>query len=125
MLRKELKAYLLDDMGVLVDIVDELIGYGNCLSNLDYWENDEYFFDCNFENKLELARAICYGNYNYNDDYVKINSLGNVVSYSEDEMVEELKNNIEDIVKKLIEYHNEIAIDDEGILELFEEYSEE
>ena len=125
MLRKELKAYLLDDMGVLVDIVDELIGYGNCLSNLDYWKNDEYFFDCNFENKLELARAICYGNYNYNDDYVKINSLGNVVSYSEDEMVEELKNNIEDIVKKLIEYHNEIAIDDEGILELFEEYSEE
>ena len=125
MLRKELKAYLLDDMGVLVDIVDELIGYGNCLSNLDYWENDEYFFDCNFENKLELARAICYGNYNYNDDYVKINSLGNVVSYSENEMLEELKNNIEDIVKKLIEYHNEIAIDDEGILELFEEYSEE
>ena len=125
MLRKELKAYLLDDMGVLVDIVDELIGYGNCLSNLDYWENDEYFFDCNFENKLELARAICYGNYNYNDDYVRINSLGNVVSYSENEMLEELKNNIEDIVKKLIEYHNEIAIDDEGILELFEEYSEE
>lgn len=125
MLRKELKAYLLDDMGVLVDIVNELSGCSNCLSNLDYWENDEYFFDCNFENKLELARAICYGNYNYNDDYVKINSLGNVVSYSEDEMVEELKNNIEDIVENLIKYHNEIVIDDEGILELFEEYSEE
>lgn len=125
MLRKELKSYLLDDMDVLVDIVNELNGWNNCLSDLDYWENDEYFFDCNFNNKLELARAICYGDYNYNDDYVKINSLGNVVSYSESEMVEELKDNIEDIVENLIEYHNEIVIDDEGILELFEEYSEE
>lgn len=125
MLRKELKAYLLDDMDVLVEIVSELNGWNNCLSYLEYWENDEYFFDCNFNNKLELARAICYGDYNYNDDYVKINSLGNVVSYSESEMVEELKDNIEDIVENLIEYHNEIVIDDEGILELFEEYSEE
>lgn len=125
MLRKELKAYLLDDMDVLVDIVSELNGWNNCLSYLEYWENDEYFFDCNFTDKLDVVMAICHGDYNSNDNYVKINSIGKLISYSEDEMLEEMEDNIEDIVENLIEYHDEIVIDDDGILELFEEYSEE
>ena len=119
------KEYLLENEDVLISVVQELNGWNGCLDWLEFWENDGYFFDCVFENKLDVARAICYGDYNYNDDYVKINSLGNVVSYSEDGMIEEIKDDIEEIVENLIEYKNDICISDGNLEELLEEEEEE
>ena len=119
------KEYLLENEDVLINVVDELNSWNGCLDWLEFWENDGEFFDYNFENKLDVARAICYGYYDYNDDYVKINSLGNVVSYSEDEMVEELKYYIEEIVENLIGYKDYICISDGNLEELLSEEEEE
>ena len=119
------KEYLLENEDVLISVVQELNGWNGCLDWLEFWQNDGYFFDCVFENKLDVARAICYGDYNYNDDYVKINSLGNVVSYSEDGMIEEMKDDIEEIVENLIEYKDNICISDGNLEELLEEEEEE
>lgn len=119
------KEYLLNNEDVLIDMVQELNGWNGCLDWLEFWENDEYFFDCVFENKLDVARAIYYGDYNYNDDYVKINSLGNVVSYSEYDMIEEIKDSIDEIVENLIEYKDNICISDGNLEELLEEEEEE
>lgn len=120
-----IKEYLLNNEDVLIDMVQELNGWNGCLDWLEFWENDGYFFDCVFENKLDVARAICYGDYNYNDDYVKINSLGNVVSYSEYDMIEEIKDSIDEIVENLIEYKDYICISDGNLEELLEEEEEE
>ena len=120
-----IKEYLLNNEDVLIDMVQELNGWNGCLDWLEFWENDGYFFDCVFENKLDVARAICYGDYNYNDDYVKINSLGNVVSYSEYDMIEEIKDSIDEIVENLIEYKDNICISDGNLEELLEEEEEE
>ena len=120
-----IKEYLLNNEDVLIDMVQELNGWNGCLDWLEFWENDEYFFDCVFENKLDVARAIYYGDYNYNDDYVKINSLGNVVSYSEYDMIEEIKDSIDEIVENLIEYKDNICISDGNLEELLEEEEEE
>ena len=120
-----IKEYLLNNEDVLIDMVQELNSWNGCLDWLEFWENDEYFFDCVFENKLDVARAICYGDYNYNDDYVKINSLGNVVSYSEYDMIEEIKDSIDEIVENLIEYKDNICISDGNLEELLEEEEEE
>ena len=119
------KEYLLNNEDVLIDMVQELNGWNGCLDWLEFWENDGYFFDCVFENKLDVARAIYHGDYNYNDDYVKINSLGNVVSYSEYDMIEEIKDNIDEIVENLIEYKDNICISDGNLEELLEEEEEE
>ena len=120
-----IKEYLLNNEDVLIDMVQELNGWNGCLDWLEFWENDGYFFDCVFENKLDVARAICYGDYNYNDDYVKINSLGNVVSYSEYDMIEEIKDSIDEIIENLIEYKDYICISDGNLEELLEEEEEE
>ena len=120
-----IKEYLLNNEDVLIDMVQELNSWNGCLDWLEFWENDEYFFDCVFENKLDVARAIYYGDYNYNDDYVKINSLGNVVSYSEYDMIEEIKDSIDEIVENLIEYKDNICISDGNLEELLEEEEEE
>ena len=37
---------------------------------------------------MEAIRATYYGDYNYNDEYVKFNGYGNIDSYSEYERIE-------------------------------------
>ena len=77
---------------------------------------------------MEAIRATYYGNYNYNDDYVKFNGYGNIDSYSEYERIEEIKDNIDDIVENLVECYYNIYINEELenlLLELLEEEEEE
>ena len=119
------KEYLLENEDVLISVVQELNSWNGCLDWLEFWENDGYFFDCVFENKLDVARAIYYGDYNYNDDYVRINGYGNLESFSEYDMIEEIKAYIEEIVENLIEYKDNICISDGNLEELLEEEEEE
>ena len=120
-----IKEYLLNNEDVLISVVQELNGWNGCLDWLEFWENDGYFFDCVFENKLDVARAIYYGDYNYNDDYVRINGYGNLESFSEYDMIEEIKDSIEEIVENLIEYKDNICISDGNLEELLSEDEDE
>ncbi len=123
-----IKEYLLNNEDVLLDVVSELNSWNGCLDNLDFWENDEEFFNTFFDNPMEAIRATYYGNYNYNDDYVKFNGYGNIDSFSEYERNEEIKDNIDDIVDNLIECYYNIYINEELenlILELLEEDEKE
>lgn len=124
MLEKKLREYLLNDVEGLRDVVNEINGWNGCLDWLEFWENDSEFFECVFENKLDVARAICYGDYNYNDDWVRIDECGNLVSYTEYEMIEEMKDYIDEIVENLIEQHDNLYLSDD-IEEIFEEAEEE
>ena len=55
----------------LKDMVYEVNCWNGYLDDLYYYENDEYFFEMMFENKVdEAVRAVCYGDYNYMDEYV-------------------------------------------------------
>ena len=128
MKKEKIREYLLNNEETLLEVVSELNSWNSCLDNLDFWENDEEFFNTFFDNPMEAIRATYYGNYNYNDDYVKFNGYGNIDSYSEYERIEEIKDNIDDIVDNLIEYYYNIYINEELenlILELLEEEEEE
>ena len=128
MKKNEIREYLLNNEDVLLDVVSELNSWNGCLDNLDFWENDEEFFNTFFDNPMDAIRATYYGNYNYNDDYVKFNGYGNIDSYSEYERIEEIKDNIDDIVENLVECYYNIYINEELenlILELLEEDEEE
>ena len=127
MLEKKLKEYLLNNVEELRDVVNELNGWNGCLDYLEFFENDEYFFESFYSsmNGLEIARAIYYGDYNYNDDYVRINGYGNLESYTEDETIEKMKDSIDEIVKNLIEEHDGYLYLSDDIKEIFEEAKEE
>ena len=127
MRKNKIREYLLNNEDVLLDVVSELNSWNGCLENLDFWENDEEFFNTFFDNPMDAIRATYYGNYNYNDDYVKFNGYGNIDSYSEYERIEEIKDSIDDIVDNLIECYYNIYINEELenlILELLEEEEE-
>ena len=127
MKKEKIREYLLNNEETLLEVVSELNSWNGCLENLDFWENDEEFFNTFFDNPMEAIRATYYGNYNYNDDYVKFNGYGNIDSYSEYERIEEIKDNIDDIVENLVEYYYNIYINEELenlLLELLEEEEE-
>ena len=128
MKKEKIREYLLNNEETLLDVVSELNCWNGCLENLEFWENDEEFFNTFFDNPMEAIRATYYGDYNYNDEYVKFNGYGNIDSYSEYERIEEIKDNIDDIVDNLIECYYNIYINEELenlILELLEEDEEE
>ena len=124
-LLNEIKGLLLNDLDTLKDVVRELNSWNACLDYLDVYSNDEEFFNIFFEGRpAEVARAIYYGDFNYNDEYVKFNGYGNLESFSGYDYEELLKENIEEIIENLIEYAEYISIDNEELDDLLSQYFE-
>lgn len=91
----------LDD---LKEMAKEVISWNGQLDYLDYFDNDEYFFRDFFGDKVdEAVRAVCYGDYNYTDDYVRFNAYGNLDSCSQFEYDKEIEDNVEEIIEAYIE----------------------
>ena len=125
-LLNEIKGLLLNDLDTLKDVVRELNSWNACLDYLDVYNNDEEFFNMFFEGKpAELARAIYYGDFNYNDEYIKFNGYGNLETFSEYEYEELLEENIEEITENLIVYAEYISMDNEELDDLLSQYFEE
>ena len=125
MLLNEIKGLLLNDLDTLKDAVRELNSWNDCLDYLDVYENDEEFFDMFFEGiPAELARAIYYGDFNYNDEYIKFNGYGNLETFSKYDYEELLEENIEEITENLIEYAEYISIGNEELDDLLSQYFE-
>ena len=121
---KKIREYLLNDMDELDCIVREINGWDGSLDWLEAYENDEEFFDMFFANTMEAVRSVCYGNYNYSDDLVRLDGYGNLESFSRWEYEDELKDNIDDIIERLLSVYYQIDIDEE-LTELIVEYLEE
>ena len=92
----------------LQEMLCDCISYDGSFEDLDYRENDEDFFENYFQTKDEVARAICYGDYNYTDDFVRFNAYGNLESASKYQVEEEL----EDYKEKIIEHYLKLYADD-------------
>ena len=126
MLLNEIKELLLNDVDTLRDAVNELNSWNNCLDYLIVYENDEEFFDMFFKGRpAEVARAIHYGDFNYNDEYIKFNAYGRLKTLSEYDYEELLKENVEEVIDCLIEYVEHISIDNEELDDLLSQYFED
>ena len=107
----------------LKEMSRDVISYNGCLDYLDYYTNDEYFFNDFFQNKVdEAVRATYYGDYNYMDDYVKFNAYGNLDSCNEFEYEKEIEDNAEEIIEEYINiidemWNNEIKSKIKNIME--------
>ncbi len=117
-----LKEYLLNNLGELQKVIHEINSYNDALYYLEVYENDSWFFEEFFKDSpQEAVRASLYGDYNYNDPYVKFDGYMNLTSLNEtdyqnllfsyiDEVIEEiykLKDDCKWIDKKIIELANE------------------
>ena len=92
----------------LMAMVQEVNSWNSELEFLNVWDNDNEFFNIFFGGEpMEVARAIQYGDYNYNDSYVMFNGYGNLVSYNEYQVRKLLK----DFEEEIIESYNELVED--------------
>ena len=110
MKKEELRSYLLENVNVLIDIVNEI----------NSWNGE--FFNCYFsENPMEAVRAAQYGDYNYSDEYVRFDAYGNLESFTEYEMQKTLGDNVDDIIESLENNIDDIDIDYDVIISYFED----
>lgn len=104
----------------LEGMVRECSSYDGSLEEYYYYNNDEEFFTANFnDDMMEAVRAVCFGHYNYTDDYVRVNAYGNLDSLPEYDYEDEMEDNKEEIVERYIE-----MLEDNSVSEykhLFEE----
>ena len=108
----------------LKEMAQDVNSWNGELEYLEYFENDEYFFNDFFNGKvIEAVRAVSYGNYNYMDDYVRFDAYGNLESASEYDVEKEIEDNEEEIIDAYIRnidnmYNDEIK---DKIQELLDE----
>ena len=122
----DVRDYLLNNEEALLSIVRDINSYNGSLEHLDFYENDEEFFEMFFHNNpMEAVRASFYGHYNYSDDYVRFNGYGNLESFNEWGIIEECKGYIDDIVNELDNCWEALYIYDDELLKLLEEEEEE
>lgn len=110
----------------LIEMVRECISYDGSFEDLDYFENDEYFFNDFFQGKVdEAVRAVCYGDYNYMDDYVKFNAYGNLDSCNEYEYRDEVEDSKEEIIEHYLElYSDDNVYPSDELKQKIEDYNE-
>ena len=123
---EEIKNYLLNHVDEIRDIVIEINSIDNSLNYLEYYENDEEFFNTFFyNNPTEAVRSAYYGDYNYCDNYVRFNGYGNLESFNDYDLEKEYKEYIDDIIKSFLEHYQQISICDDELIKLIEKYKEE
>ena len=123
---EEIKNYLLNHIDEIGDIITEINSIDNSLDFLEYWNNDEDFFNTFFyNNPSEAVRSAYYGDYSYCDNYVKFNGYGNLESADDYKLEKEYKYYIDEITDSFLQHYQELNITDNELLKLLEKYMEE
>ena len=123
---EEIKNYLLNHVDEIRDIVVEINSIDGSLEYLEYWNNDDDFFNTFFfNNPMEAIRSSYYGDYNYCDKYVRFNGYGNLESFNDYDLEKEYKVYIDEITDSFLQHYQELCITDKELNKLIEKYMEE
>ena len=119
---ENIKNYLLNHIDEIGGIISDINSIDGSLDYLEYYENNEEFFNTFFyNNPMEAVRSEFYGDYHYCDKYVKFDGYGNLKSVDDYGLEKEYKYYIDDITKSLLEHYQEMIICDNELIKLIEE----
>lgn len=125
---EKLKEVLMEqvDEKTLLEMTDEVNGYNGGLDHLRVSYNDEEFFNTYFHNNpMGAVRSVSFGEYNFNDEYVRFNGYGNLVTLDEWQLHRELRESKEDIIDEYLRLLEENSIDDDCISDFISDLEEE
>jgi len=108
----------------LMSIISDINSYDGNFDDIQWWENDEDFFDTFYgEDVMEAVRAVCYGDYTFTDEYVKINAYGNLetTNYIQDELEGYVDEIVDHLADNWDEFKDTINLTSET-KELIDEY---
>jgi hypothetical protein len=113
---------------LLRNIVTEVVGYNGALEGYEAHIFDEEFFDVYFSEKMEIARAVFFGNIeSWSDDYIRFNGYGNLESLSDWAYEAELLEGEKEIVSEAEDLLEENSDNDylKGLLDELKELDKE
>ena len=120
---ERIEIYLSNNKETAQEVIAELNGWNGALEHLDVYENDDYFFELFFsDNPAGAVRAAQYGDYRYNDAYVRFNGYGSLESLTVSEYEDEIDVYISDITSELLNNYYRIHISDSELMEMIEEF---
>ena len=104
----------------LLNLAQDIESYNGALEG---WRiNDKEFFDYYFDgDTLGAVRAVCYGTYNYSDDYVKFDAYGNLESGNQWDVQEDILLEEDTILDEILENHHNLDVP-RDLMDLIEEY---
>lgn len=108
----------------LMSIISDINSYDGNFDDIQWWENDEDFFNTFYgEDIMEAVRAVCYGDYTFTDEYVKINAYGNLetTNYIQDELEGYVDEIVDHLADNWEEFKDTINLTSET-KELIDEY---
>ena len=119
---EDIKNYLLNHVDEIGNIITDINSIDGSLDYLEYYENNEEFFNTFFyNNPMEAVRSEYYGDYNYCDNWVKFDGYGNLKSVDDYELEKEYKYYIDEIIDSLLEHYQEMILCDNELIKLLEE----
>ena len=121
-MKNEIKNYLLNNMKVTRDVVNELNCWDGCLEFLEvyYMEDLDYYLEG--YRPSDILNLMFYGDFNPNDDYFKFNVYGNLESFNEWDLEERYKMYIDEIIDALLENIDNVEIYDDELKEMLIKY---
>lgn len=111
-LKKEIRDYYLNNMEELITLVDDMYAYtgDGTLEDLIVYPMDEINYSLDNHSLLDILESIDYYNFNPFDCWYKWNYNGNLISIDNEELEDEYKSCILEILDVLFTY-----IDNEGM----------
>ena len=101
----------IENFDMTFNLVNVLNSYDGSFPEIEYFYNDEEFFDIFFGiNTVDAVRAVCYGDYKFEDEFVKYNECGHLESANKYEIMNEYEFYKEEIADKLIAVSDECDI---------------
>jgi len=94
----------------LVSVHNEYCGENN-MDDYIYF-NDEHFFSEYYPDSNEAVRAVCYGEYNYTDEYVMLDGYANLKSFNHPREFIDMPEIANDILENEGNYYD-IELEDE------------
>ena len=119
MKEKRIREYLLGNLEALKTIVIDINTFNNALERIDFYNNDEVFFEYFFKDNIKEA-VICTQTVNYNpqDKYVIFTDYDTLHSYSEEDLRELLIAEVDSVIEVLLDYCEDMVILDKKLKKL-------
>ena len=79
-----------DNLEEIFELVSIINSYDGSLSAIEYFYNEEEFFNIFFGiNTIDAVKAVCYGDYKFEDEFVRFNAYENLESANRYEVMSE------------------------------------
>ena len=100
-----------ENFDMVFNLVQIINSYDGSFSEIEYFYNTDEFFEIFFGlNTMDAIRAVCYGDYRINEEFVRFNAYNNLESANKYEVLNDYELYKEEIADKLIAIADECDI---------------